>query len=227
MKTSNQLLLLSVLSALPVTVAAADGGAGRPYTSKWECKDCPVEQGWSGSLDAGAGHISDKSAKFGEYNGLYRQGGFFIGDGAARYRGPDAYYWNINASDLGLDTRSLDAEGGRQGRYKLFFKYEQLSHHISDSVSTPFLGSGGASLTLPPGFPAATTGAMPLATTLQQMDVNQDRKRTTVGGSWIAASDWEYSLKYSHETREATKRISGAFFATAAQLVRKRPFGAR
>jgi len=113
-----------------------------------ECKDCPAQQqGWSGSADMGAGYISDKSAKFGEYNGLYREGGYFIGDGTARFRGPDGYYWNINAADLGLDTRSLDAEGGRQGKYKLLFKYEQLSHHISDTVNTPFLGTGSASLT--------------------------------------------------------------------------------
>lgn len=220
MKTSKRLYLLSMLAALPVTAAAADASAAKPDTSKWECKECPaVQQGWSGSVDVGAGYVSDKSAKFGEYNGLFRDGGFFIGDGTLRFRGPGAYYWNINASNLGLDTRMLEGEGGRQGSYKLFFKYDQLSHHISDSASTPFLGSGGASLTLPPGFPGATTGAMPLAATLQRVDINQDRKRSMVGGSWRAASDWEYSVKYSHETREATKRTAGAFFINSAQLI--------
>ena len=215
MKTSNQVLLLGMLSVL--AVPAAD--AARPDISKWECKSCPVEQGWSGSVDLGVGNVSDKSAKFGEYNGLFREGGFLVGDGAVRYRGADAYYWNIYASDLGLDTRKLDAEGGRQGRYKLRFGYEQLSHHISDTAMTPFLGSGGSSLTLPAGFPAATTGAMPLAAALQKTEINQDRKRSMIGGSWMAGSNWEYSLNYSHETREATKRIAGAFFVDAARLI--------
>ncbi|OGA48627.1 MAG: hypothetical protein A3G25_11840, partial [Betaproteobacteria bacterium RIFCSPLOWO2_12_FULL_63_13] len=217
MKTSNQLLLLGMLSALPVTVPVAD--AARPDTSKWECKSCPVEQGWSGSVDVGAGNVSDKSAAFGEYNGLFRNGGFLVGDGAMQFRGPDAYYWNIYASDLGLDTRKLNAEGGRQGRYKLLLGYEQFAHRISDTSMTPFLGVGGASLTLPPGFPGATTAAMPLAASLQRMEINQDRKRSMIGASWMPANNWEYSFNYRHETRDATKRIAGSFFVYAARLI--------
>ena len=219
MKTSNQLLLLSMLSALPAIAAAADSGTGQPDTSKWECKGCASEQEWSGSVDAGLGHVSDKSYKFGEYTGLNKQGGFFLGDGSVRFRGAGAYYWNINASDLGLDSRSLDAEGGRQGKYKLILKYDELPHTLSDSARTPFVGNGGASLTLPPGFPAATTGAMPLASTMQQVDLSTQRKRLAVGGSWIGASDWEYAVKFSHETKEGMKRTAGAFFANSSQLV--------
>lgn len=219
MKTSNQLLLFSVIAALPVTVAAADGDAGKPDTSKWECKQCPVEKGWSGSVDVGAGYVSDQSYKFGEYNGLHQRGGYVIGDGSARFRGDDAYYWNFNASDLGLDTRSIDAEGGRQGKYKLLLNYDQLSHHISEGIKTPYIGNGGASLTLPPGFPAATTGAMPLATTLQDVNLNTDRKRSAIGASWLATTNWEYSAKFTHETRDGMRRSAGAFFSNAAQLV--------
>ncbi len=220
MKTSNQLLLLSALSALPVTVVAADDGTGQPDTSKWECKLCPAEQqGWSGSVDAGVGHVSNSSAKFGEYTGLHKQGAFFVGDGSGRFRASDAYYWNITASDLGLASRSLDAEGGRQGQYKLILKFDELPHYLSDSARTPFAGNGGSSLTLPPGFPAATTGAMPLASTLQQVDLSTQRKRLTVGGSWLGMSDWDYTVKYSHETKDGMKRTAGAFFANSSQLV--------
>ena len=103
MKTSIQLLALSVLSALPVIASAADGGTGQPDTSQWKCEGCKLEQGWSGSVDVGLGNVSDKSFKFGEYTGLNKQGGYFIGDGSVRFRAADAYYWNINASNLGLD----------------------------------------------------------------------------------------------------------------------------
>ena len=217
MKTSKRLLLLSMLSALPVTAAAADAGAGD--TSQWKCEGCALQQGWSGSVDLGAGNVSDKSTKFGEYNGLGKQGVFFIGDAATRFRSAGAYYWNINASDLGLDSRSLDAEGGRQGKYKLILKYDEIPHYLSDSAQTPFIGSGGASLRLPAGFPAATTGAMPLAGSLQQVDLGTQRKRLALGGSWLGASDWEYSVKFSHQTKEGAKRTAGAFFANSAQLV--------
>jgi len=221
MKTSNRLLLLSMLSALPVTVAAADAGTGKPDTSKWQCEGCAREQGWSGSVDAGLGNISSESYKFGEYTGLNKKRGFSIGIGdvSTRFRGAGAYYWNINASDLGLDSRSLDAEGGRQGKYKLILKYDEIPHYLSDSAQTPFIGNGGASLSLPAGFPAATTGAMPLASSLQQVDLSTQRKRLAVGGSWIGARDWEYAVKFSHETKKGMKRTAGAFFANSAQLV--------
>ena len=221
MKTSNRLLLLSMLSALPVTVAAADAGTGKPDTSKWQCEGCAREQGWSGSVDAGLGNISSEAYKFGEYTGLNKKKGFFIGIGdvSTRFRGAGAYYWNINASDPGLHSRSLDAEGGRQGKYKLLLKYDEIPHYLSDSARTPFIGNGGASLSLPAGFPAATTGAMPLASTLQQVDLSTQRKRLAVGGSWIGARDWEYAVKFSHETKKGMKRTAGAFFTNSAQLV--------
>src|ERR1039458_4545745 len=158
MKTSNQLFLLGLLSALSAAAAAADeaGGAGQASadTSQWKCESCKFEQGVSGTVDVGAGSVSDSSSKFGDYTGLNKKGGYFIGDGTARYRGEDGTYWNLNASNLGLTSRSLDAEGGQQGKYKLLLKYDELPHFITNSAQTPFAGSGGASLTLPAGFPA-------------------------------------------------------------------------
>ena len=223
MKTSNQLFLLSMLSALSATAAADDaGGAGQASvdTSQWKCESCKFDQGVSGTLDVGAGYVSDNSAKFGEYNGLNKKGAFFIGDGAVRSRGEDGAYWNLNASNLGLDSRSLDAEGGQQGKYKLLLKYDELPHFISDSAQTPFVGNGGASLTLPPGFVrGGTTDAMSLAGTLQQFDIGTDRKRLGVGASWNRTSEWEYAVNFRHETKDGTKRTAGAFFVNTAQLI--------
>lgn len=220
MKTTNELLLLGMLAGLPAAALAADGAASLPDISKWECKSCPpVEQGWSGSVDAGIGNVSTKSYKFGEYNGLHQQGTYAIGDAAVRFRGDDAYYWNLNASNLGLDTRSVDAEGGKQGQYKFLFSYDELSHHISEGVKTPFNGTGGASLTLPAGFPATSTATMPLAATLQNVNLNTDRKRVAAGASWLAAKDWEYAAKFTHETRDGMRRSAGAFFTNSMQLV--------
>ena len=219
-KTSNQLFLLSVLSALSATATAADGAGQAPVdTSQWKCEACKFEKGLSGTLDLGVGDVSQKSSKFGEYNGLDKKGAFVIGDGAVRSRGEDGAYWNLNASNLGLHTRFLDAEGGRQGSYKLLFKYDEVLHALSDSAQTPFNGNGGSTLTLPAGFPAATTAAMPLAGTLQQVDLGTQRKRLGVGASWTPMSDWEYAVNFRREAREGTKRTAGAFFVNSAQLV--------
>jgi len=160
-----------MLSTLSAAAAAADSATGAgpaaPDTRKWQCKLCPIEKGLSGTVEAGGAYVSDSSSKFGEYNGLNQQGGYFLGDFSARYRGEDAAYWNIDGANLGLDTRSLNVEGGRQGTYKLLLNYQELRHFISDSAQTPFIGSGGSSLTLPAGYPAATTTAMPLSMPMQ------------------------------------------------------------
>jgi len=217
MKTSNQLLLLGVLSAL--SPAALAEGAAAPDTSQWKCESCKFEQGVSGTIDVGAGSVSDKSAKFGQYNGLDKKGGFFIGDGSVRSRGEDGSYWNLNASNLGLDTRAVDAEGGKQGSYKLLFKYDESPNRIWSGAQTPFIGAGGTSLTLPAGFAAATTGAMPLAGQMNSVDLGTLRKQVGVGASWIPASNWETAFNVRHETREGNKLTSGSFFVNSTQLV--------
>jgi MtrB/PioB family decaheme-associated outer membrane protein len=224
MKTSNQFLLLGMLSALSSAAAAADdaSGAGQVSvdTSRWKCESCKFEQGVTGSVDVGAGSVSDKSAEFGQYNGLNKKGGYFIGDGSVRSRGADGAYWNLDASNLGLDTRSIDGEGGKQGSYKLRLKYDETTHRIWDGAQTPYAGAGGASLTLPAGFASATTGAMPLAGAMQQVDLYTQRRQVGLGASWNRTSQWEYAVNFRHETKDGNiLRTGGAFFVNSAQLI--------
>ncbi|MGZ9067233.1 MAG: MtrB/PioB family decaheme-associated outer membrane protein, partial [Burkholderiales bacterium] len=104
-------------------------------------------------------------------------------------------------------------------RYKLRLEYDQIPHFISDSVQTPYFGTGSDSLTLPAGFAAPTTALMPLPATLRYVDLATDRKRLGVGGSWLASPNWQYSVGVRHEIKEGSKRTAGAFFVNAAQLV--------
>jgi MtrB/PioB family decaheme-associated outer membrane protein len=225
MKISKHLFLLLTLTAPATAALAADssdgGGETSVDTSQWKCKFCTFEEGTSGTVDAGLGYVSDDSYKFGEYNGLNQQGGFFVGNASVRSRGEDAAYWNIDASDLGLDNRSVSVEGGKQGKYEMFFKYKELPHFISDSVLTPFGGTGGTSLTLPSGWvPAGTTGGMTaLPGSLHSVDLDTKRKRVDVGVSLIPESLWQYGINFRHETKEGTQRIAGTFMLNSAQLV--------
>lgn len=218
MKNSITLLPLIILSAQAAVVAADNTAVD---TSQWACKFCAFEEGFSGTVDLGLGNVSEDSFKFGEYNGLHEKGVFLLGDAALRARGEDANYWNVDASNLGLDTRSLGVEGGKQGTYKLIFKYDELPHYISDSAVTPFLGSGTDTLTLPGTWvPAISTAGMTdLATSLQPVDLETKRKRLGLGVSLGSVRDWEFALNVRHETKEGTQRIAGTFFLNAAQLV--------
>jgi MtrB/PioB family decaheme-associated outer membrane protein len=189
-------------------------------TSRWECKFCAFEEGYSGEVELGIGNVSDKSFKFGEYNGLSDEGGFFIANGKARYRDLDANYMDLSVQDLGLDSRSLNIEGGRQGAYKVFFRFDEIYHAISDSIMTPYK-SGSTNSTLPSGWVTANTiaGMTALASSLQQYDVSLQRKRMDAGFSIIQASNWKYDFKYRHETRDGTKRSAGAILFDAAQMI--------
>ena len=225
MKISKQLFLLLTLSAQATAAAAADTSAGAGEasvdTSQWKCKFCAFEEGTSGTVDVGLGYVSDDSFKFGEYTGLNQKGGFFVGNASVRSRGEDAAYWNVDASNLGVDSRSVSAEVGKQGAYKMFFKYKELPHFISDSVVTPFAGTGGTSLTLPSGWvPAGSTGGMTaLAGSLHGVDLDTKRQRLDVGVSLIPSSLWQYGINFRHEIKDGTQRIAGTFMLNSAQLV--------
>lgn len=217
MRTSRSWWLLGTVGALS---AAAGDAAVAADPSQWTCETCPFDKpGVSASVDVGAGVVSKDSAKFGDYTGLDRKGGFFIGAASASYRGENGLFGRLDADDLGLDTRSLTAQVGREGQFGLRLGYAEIPHRLSDSAMTPFLGIGGPVLTLPAGFPAATTGAMPLAGTLQAVDVGIKRSRYDLQASWSAGAPWTYRVSLRHDVRDGTQRSAGAFFANASQLI--------
>lgn len=113
------------------------------------------------TVDAGVGGVSGSSFKFGEYNGLQNSGPFGIGNfdfrGGAAYDSKSTWRWQMRGRNLGLETRSLYAEFGKQGKYQFFLSYSELLANRSDTYQTPYLGAGTGNLTLPSNwiFPAA------------------------------------------------------------------------
>ena len=202
-------------------VPPATAEAANVDISKWKCKYCAFEEGFSGEVEIGAAYVSDDSFKFGEYTGLVDKGAYFIGNADARYRGEDAGYMDLLIRDLGLEMRSIGIEGGRQGKYKLFLRYDEIPHYISDSAVTPYLGSGSDSLTLPLGWDRqpTTAGMTDLNSSLRQVDLKTKRKRVDVGMAY-SPSKWEYKVKYRHEVKDGQIATAGAFFFDAAQLIK-------
>jgi MtrB/PioB family decaheme-associated outer membrane protein len=84
---------------------------------------------------------------------------------------------------------------------------------------TPFLGNGGSVLSLPGGYPAATTGAMPLATTLQSVDLGFKRTRYDLGASMLNGENWSYRVDLRRDVRDGTQRTSGSFYTNGTHLV--------
>jgi MtrB/PioB family decaheme-associated outer membrane protein len=143
----------------PASTAASQtapaGTAASPATPTAASQTTPAN-----TIDAGVGAVSGSSSKFGEYNGLQNSGPFGIGNfdlrGGAAYDSNSTWRWQMRGTNLGLETRSLYAEFGNQGKYRFFVAYSELLANRSDSFQTPYLGAGTGNLTLPSNwlFPA-------------------------------------------------------------------------
>jgi len=221
-KTMNMTrLLVFIALTAPLSAATAADVKSAVDISKWKCKYCVVEEGWSGEIELGLGNVSDQSFKFGEYNGLHEKDGFAVGNADISYRDPDASYLDLSATDIGLDTRSLSIDGGLRGEYNIFIDYDELPHYISNTASTPYTGNGSASLTLPASWVrAGSTGSMTgLTAALNKVDIGTERKRIGTGISYSPDSPWRYDVRFRQDTKEGTQRIAGSFLFNTAQLI--------
>lgn len=207
------------LAALGVLTAAAGPALAAVDTSRWTCETCPFEKAAiAATVEAGAVAVSDDSNRFGDHTGLRRKGARALLGAEASLRTESGLYGNLSAGDLGLGVRSIALSGGSEGLFSLRLAYRENERWLSDGAQTPFLGVGGAVLTLPAGYPAGTTAQMPLSTTLRPVDLGFERSRLDAGFAVQLGSDWSVKLGLRRDTRDGTQRGYGSFFSTAAAL---------
>jgi MtrB/PioB family decaheme-associated outer membrane protein len=214
MRIYSPLFLLGALGVL-----SAAGSAAAADTANWKCETCPYPKGVSASVEVGVGAVSGASSKFGDLTGLQRDEGHLVLGGSVSRRGEDGYFADVTATDLGLDTRQVTAQTGREGLYTLKLGYSEVPRHLTDGAATPFLGVGGSVLTLPAGFPSGSTATMPLAASLQQVGVGYKRSRFDLSATWLAGENWTHHLTLRHDVRDGTRVQGAAFFANTSQLV--------
>jgi MtrB/PioB family decaheme-associated outer membrane protein len=105
------------------------------------------------TVEVGVGDVSQGSFKAGEYNGLQDKGAFLLSNfevgRTPPYNGASGLRWRIKGTDLGLESRSLAATLGVQGKFRFTFGYDELLRNRSDSYQTPYNGAGANTLTLP------------------------------------------------------------------------------
>jgi MtrB/PioB family decaheme-associated outer membrane protein len=209
-----------VLAAVAPALHAVD--ASEVDTSRWQCRFCPdPEEGARGSVRAGVGYVSEDSFKHGEHTDLEEQGAYAIADAELAWQGEGTWRWDLRARDLGLDSRSIAVEGGRQGHYDFRFVRDERVHHQFGSGETPFLSGGGDDLRLPQGWVRApsTTGMDALDSSLRQVDVHSDRRLTGIGASLRASERWSYDVDYRRELRDGRNATGVTFLITPVQLL--------
>ncbi len=145
---------LAALAVVPVTYAADVSDEVRDLTQP------------SSSFEVGAANVDKGSYKFGEYNGMEKKGGYLIGGFDLRGGGSDnsAFRYRIKGTDLGLETRTLAAEFGEQGKFRINFGYDELNRNYSDSYKTLWNGAGSSTMTLPTSYPATIANVAAVST---------------------------------------------------------------
>jgi len=214
MSKLNALSSILLISLLSLSVAYAEEEESfmldddDSFMLEDEVEESAEEKSFSHSIELGGLYNSSNSQKFGEYSGLNKQGGYVIGNFDFQHREPydseSARYWRITGTDLGLDSRHVGAEYGEQGRYQLFFEYDQLPHHRLPGARTPFEGVGTDSLGLPDNWVRgiSTTGMTLLNDSLRQVDIGTERRKYNGGFKFDFSKQWQLKLVLQHEDKE-------------------------
>ncbi|HMA98156.1 MAG TPA: MtrB/PioB family decaheme-associated outer membrane protein [Wenzhouxiangella sp.] len=211
---------VSVLLALaPITAVLAESPM-RPDTSQWVCELCPFSDGLNGSVAAGPGYVSDDNPDFGNFGGLEEEGSFVALDGDLWYRGEDGDYFLAYGDRLGLDSRQLLLEGGRQGSYRIGLDYSEIPWVWSDDARTFFDGAGSASQTLPAGWVTGNTSDMTLLVpNLRDIRIGHQRETVALEVALTRPSPWRPRFDLRHTRREGNFVKGASFLFTGAELV--------
>ncbi len=167
-------------------------------------------------IELGIGYVTDDAYFFGRYNGLQTKGPYLIGDIDAEKFSDDGRYWSVRGTNLGLESRYLRLEGGKQGRHRFFLEWDELPNNRNNTVVTPFLGFGSDNLTLPSGFSLG-----PPVSDLFPFELQTKRERIKAGAAFVMKQRWLFDIDFSHENKQGTEAIGGAIATSTTQLVQR------
>jgi MtrB/PioB family decaheme-associated outer membrane protein len=192
-------------------------------TSAWICEFCPFESGHRADYELGASYVSEDSAYIGDASGYAEEGAYLNVDGQGSYY-DDSYQMQWTVEDLGLDSRSAEISGGRQGTYDYHLSYRQLPRHVYDTTATIFEQVSADTLDLPSGWVTAplTSGFTELNSSLVSRNIESERKSVALGGRYKPSDRFRISADFRRQKRDGTDVFAGSYFSQSSLL--PRPF---
>ena len=167
-------------------------------------------------VELGVGYISDDSWRFGRYNGMKDEGAYVNGNIDITEFWESVYFLNVKGRNLGLDSRYLEIEGGKQGAYEVFLEYDRIPSYKSNTVKSPFYGIGSNNLTLPAGFNIDND----LNANQKEFNLKTRRERFVAGLELIPAQRWQFEVDFGHENKTGLDITGAAIAGSANQLIR-------
>jgi MtrB/PioB family decaheme-associated outer membrane protein len=171
-------------------------------------------------MEFGLLYNTDDSFRFGDYTGIDEEQLYFVGNidlqGRKAFDSGSTTYWRLTALNMALDSRLLHFEFGQQGKFGLFFDYDQMPKLQSDSGSKFMGGDGHTAMTLPSVWVPATTpaGMTELTGNLRDLEVEHERRTTSGGFSFLLSENWKVRAKLDHQTKKGTKTMAALIAAS-------------
>jgi MtrB/PioB family decaheme-associated outer membrane protein len=205
------------------TLFASSALTAEVDTSAWICEFCPFESGHRADYELGASYVSEDSAYIGDASGYAEEGAYLNVDGQGSYY-DDSYQMQWTVEDLGLDSRSAEISGGRQGTYDYHLSYRQLPRHVYDTTATIFEQVSADTLDLPSGWVTAplTSGFTELNSSLVSRNIESERKSVALGGRYKPSDRFRISADFRRQKRDGTDVFAGSYFSQSSLL--PRPF---
>lgn len=221
MKVRNPKIKLSILSIAMIGVFSS-------MHAYADDEEAAALMNPTSTVEVEAISVSINSQKFGEYNGLNKQG--VIPNGNLNIRGGDAYKdnanggtqrWSIQGTDLGLSDRSANIGYSDQGNWNVGAGYDELTHNVSSGYQTPYQGNmGGNRFTLPSNFTGTASGTGANATgspgntnvlgvtqlnQFQNVDISTTRKNSSFNATKIIDKDLNITFDFNHLDQSGAK----------------------
>ena len=180
-------------------------------TSRWDCRRCSDDAVTQApvSLSVGASATDARSPRFGRDTGRERDAVYADVDGSAHHQA-GGHSLAIDATDLGLDSRRIEASVGKTDRYNIAALWAEIPRANADG-QTPYAvtQSGGTSqLTLPAGWVRQNdTAAMDLDAAARPFINATQRQKGQVDAA-VRFGDWRVSGNVSRETKRGTLDLS-------------------
>ncbi len=91
-------------------------------------------------VETGFLYNSHDSYKFGDFIGVDDERIYWVGNmdfrGRRAFDSDSPIFWRLRASNLGLDSRSIDIEYGQQGRFAFNLDYDEIPKYQIDDAHT-------------------------------------------------------------------------------------------
>lgn len=218
----RMLLGLATAAAIMMAGAAAGDETSKPDTSTWSCKFCQFSQGWTGSIGASAGYITDSETAFGRYTG-YENSGVIGGlSPQITYWGDKGYTAKIEGFGYSQESFDYDMEVGHQGKWMLDLGYDRLPYrYLLESTQTIYRPLGDTPLILPDNWIRAggTGGMTNLASDLRGFDPGWDRETLDLGAEYLFSPNLSFDVDWRYQTKEGKGRTWGTFLGSATELI--------